>query len=70
MGGAPRGAGVVFTPPMSEGNRCTPSLTVSVPLRGRPARPRPGKAVVTLAATGGGRARDIDRVRLLCLPGR
>jgi hypothetical protein len=59
------GSTVTFTPPLDESERCTADVTLVVPTRGA----RPGKLalrVVTVAA--GGRPRDIDTLKLVCVP--
>ncbi|HJQ83300.1 MAG TPA: hypothetical protein VKA21_04445, partial [Candidatus Binatia bacterium] len=66
-GGTPHGARVDFAPPLADANRCTHGLIVPVAVRGG-ARPRPGKAVLVAIGRPAGRGRDVDKLKLVCVP--
>jgi hypothetical protein len=68
-GGTPRRAAVVFSPPFADANRCTETITLPVALRTRGARTRPGKAVLQVTGKANGRGKDVDRLKLICMPG-
>jgi hypothetical protein len=63
-----RGPAVLFAPLYTAENTCTREVTVAVAVRRRGTRRRPGRALVTTIATGRGRLRDVDRIRLFCDP--
>jgi hypothetical protein len=56
---------VTFAPPLDEDERCTEAVTLVVPTRGR----RAGTLALRARTVGsGGRPRDQDALRLVCLP--
>jgi hypothetical protein len=68
-GVTPKAAGLRFSPPWSDTNRCTTSITVDVALRTKRGGTRPGRAVVRTVGSAGRGVRDSDRLRLVCTPG-
>jgi hypothetical protein len=62
------GGTVAFAPPLTEPDRCTNVVEITVPLRVRPRGPRPGKATLRAVGTATPRGRDADRIRLICEP--
>ncbi len=66
-GASATGKGVVFSPSLSTSDTCTELMTVGVSLRknGR----KPGKLQIRTTTVGTSkRQRDVDKVRLICLP--
>ena len=59
------GRGVTFSPPLDAVERCTDPVTITVPTRGARAGTRVTRA---LTAAAGGRPRDVDTLRLVCVP--
>jgi hypothetical protein len=56
---------VSFAPPIGPAENCTAPLAIAVPTRGT----RPGKLVLRARTEGaGGKPRDVDALRLTCLP--
>jgi len=59
------GTVVTFAPPLDPTSRCTPTFTVTVPTRGA----KPGARVVKARIAGvGGKPRDVDALKLVCMP--
>jgi hypothetical protein len=59
------GGTVTYAPPLTVAERCTGPVAISVPTRRR----RPGALVLRMRTTGaGGRPRDADTLRLVCIP--
>jgi hypothetical protein len=62
---ATAGGAVTFAPPLDASERCTDPVRVAVPTRGR----RPGSLVLRArTAAAGGRPRDADALKLVCVP--
>jgi hypothetical protein len=59
------GGVVTFTPPLDTTERCTEPVTIAVPTRGR----RPGVVALRARTAGaGGHPRDVDTLKLVCVP--
>jgi len=59
------GNALTFTPPLDASERCTGAVAITVPTRGR----RPGVRVLrSRTAAAGGRPRDTDALKLVCVP--
>jgi sugar lactone lactonase YvrE len=62
------GRAVAFAPPLTEPDRCTSTVAVTVPLRTRKRGLAAGKATLRAVGTASARGRDADRIRLICEP--
>ena len=62
---ATAGNAVTFTPSLDASERCTEPVAIVVPTRGR----RPGVRVLRARTAGaGGHPRDLDALKLVCVP--
>jgi sugar lactone lactonase YvrE len=68
VGGAAGRGAVLFQPPLVTANVCTAPMTISLPIRAHGRRQRPGKSVLVATGKAAGRGRDVDTVKLICVP--